>query len=63
MLKLYICPECKAFRYVSKSNTMCFKCNTQMLLSNISYSDFIKMNPEYRQQHIEQFLNLKHNFS
>lgn len=63
MLKIYICPKCKAFRYVSKNNTMCFKCNTQMLLSDISYSDFIQLTPENRQQCIEQFINLKRTFS
>lgn len=56
MLKLYICPKCKTFRYVSKSNTTCFKCNTQMLLSTISYSNFIEMNPEERNMCIDKTL-------
>lgn len=54
MLKLYICPKCKTFRYVSKSNTTCFKCDTQMLLSKIPYSEFIKLNPEARSSCIEK---------
>ena len=59
MLKLYVCPKCKTIRYVSRKNITCFKCNTQMLLSNVSYSDFIAMSPEARLQCIKHTLQQK----
>lgn len=54
MLKLYICPKCKAFRYVSKNNTTCYKCNTKMILSTVSYSQFIQMDAEDRKKCLKQ---------
>lgn len=57
MLKLYVCPKCKSFRYVSKKNITCFKCNTEMILSTVPYSEFIRMSPDTRQSCIEQTLH------
>lgn len=54
MLKLYICPKCNTFRYVSKKNTTCYKCNTKMILSNVSYSQFIQMDAEDRDKCLTQ---------
>lgn len=39
MLKVYICPKCGAVRYVSKFKTQCFKCNINMVLSNVAYEN------------------------
>lgn len=54
MLKLYICSKCKAFRYVSKKNITCYKCNRKMTLAKIPYSQFIQLNEKARQACIEQ---------
>lgn len=56
MLKLYICPSCKLTRYVSLDNTTCYRCNVDMLISNKSYIDFIKLDLNERRKHIEDFL-------
>lgn len=53
MLKLYICPKCKGVRFVSKDNTICYKCNIQMIKSSTSYSEFISMHPHQRRICIE----------
>jgi len=41
MLKVYICPKCKAVRYVSKYKTQCYKCNVEMILASIPYEEYI----------------------
>jgi len=48
MLKLYICPQCKCFRYVSKDNITCYRCNEKMIKSPITYNEFISMNIDER---------------
>lgn len=50
MLKLYICPKCNSFRYVSKDNITCYKCNEEMVESLVSYNDFIAMSIEERKR-------------
>ncbi len=48
MLKVYVCPKCKAVRYVSKFKTECFKCNINMSLSSISYEEYIRLEEQER---------------
>lgn len=54
MLKVYICPKCKAVRYVSKFKTQCYKCNVEMVLSKISYEEYIGLDTADRRQVIEK---------
>lgn len=54
MLKVYICPKCKAVRYVSKFKTQCYKCNVEMILSSIPYEDYISLDTNGRNSIIEK---------
>lgn len=56
MLKVYICPKCKAVRYVSKYKTQCYKCNVEMVLSPISYEEYITFDANDRNAIIEKSL-------
>lgn len=54
MLKVYICPKCKAVRYVSKFKTYCYKCNVDMVLSTTPYEEYILLDLEDRNQIIKK---------
>ncbi|MEG1459161.1 MAG: hypothetical protein RR056_02995 [Acetivibrio sp.] len=56
MLKVYICPLCKAVRYVSKFKTQCYKCDVEMVLSTTSYEDYINLAQAGRNLVIEKSL-------
>lgn len=56
MLKVYICPVCQSVRYVSKENTMCHKCDCDMVLCETDYADFIHFNAIQRIACIDQTL-------
>ncbi|MDK2808356.1 MAG: hypothetical protein PWP24_1091 [Clostridiales bacterium] len=58
MLKVYICPTCKAVRYVSKYKTHCYKCNQEMSLASIPYEEYITLDPTERHRIIEKTVAL-----
>lgn len=60
MLKVYICPKCKAVRYVSKFKTHCYKCNVDMVLSTTPYEEYIMLDLDGRNQIIKK-VSLNHN--
>lgn len=57
MLKVYICPKCGAVRYVSKFKTQCFKCNINMVLSNVAYENYIELNITERSHIIKKVIS------
>ncbi|MFA9463393.1 MAG: DNA-directed RNA polymerase subunit M [Velocimicrobium sp.] len=57
MLKVYICPKCKAVRYVSKYKTHCYKCNVEMVLSTIPYEEYITLDTTNRNLLIEKLVS------
>lgn len=54
MLKVYVCPKCKAVRFVSKYKTICFKCNVEMKLSSTPYESYIDLDLGERKRIIEK---------
>ncbi len=58
MLKIYICPTCYNFRMVSrKPDAICFHCGTDLILTDIDYTDYINMTEEKRNAYKESFMN------
>lgn len=58
MLKVYICPKCKAVRYVSKFRTYCYKCDMDMVQCIRSYEDYINLDSSDRDTIIEESISV-----
>lgn len=48
MLKVYICPKCGRYRFVTSRNYTCYKCNCDMTLTGIHYENYIEYSEEKR---------------
>lgn len=50
MLKVYICPKCGRYRFVTSHNYTCYKCNCDMTLTGINYENYIEFSEEKRNE-------------
>ncbi len=50
MLKVYICPVCGAYRFVTSYNYTCYKCGCNMSLADIEYKHYIELSSDERQE-------------
>ena len=50
MLKVYICPKCGRYRFVTSHNYTCYKCNCDMTLTGIHYENYIEFSEEKRNE-------------
>ena len=41
MLKVYICPICGSYRFVTSYNYTCYKCGCNMSLADIEYKNYM----------------------
>ncbi len=58
MLKIYICTQCGTIRIVSNNhNSYCVLCNTPMLLTSVSYEDYVRLDLEQRAAFIKDYLD------
>lgn len=48
MLKVYICPHCGRYRFVTSINYTCYQCKCQMSLADIEYEDYIQLGSDER---------------
>ena len=49
MLKVYICPVCGNYRFVTSYNYTCYKCHCAMTLADIEYKKYIDLDSDERQ--------------
>ena len=48
MLKVYICPDCGSYRFVTDNNFTCYKCERHMTLMDIEYANYIELDNDER---------------
>lgn len=48
MLKVYICPKCGSYRFVTNNNYICYKCQRHMTLADIEYANYIELDSKER---------------
>ena len=48
MLKVYICPKCGSYRFVTNNNYTCYKCQLNMTLADIEYANYIDLDNNER---------------
>ena len=48
MLKVYICPHCGIYRFVTSYNYTCYKCDCRMTLTDVEYQHYIELDEEAR---------------
>ena len=49
MLKVYICPICGSYRFVTSYNYTCYKCHCAMTLTDVEYKKYIDLDSDERQ--------------
>lgn len=59
MLKVYICPLCGSYRFVTSTNYTCYRCSKNMTLADVEYKNYIEMNDEERQIMINKYTELR----
>ena len=55
MLKVYICPKCGRYRFVTSQNYTCYKCNCDMALANVDYESYIGLDQEKRTELTQKY--------
>ena len=59
MLKVYICPLCGSYRFVTSTNYTCYRCEKSMTLADVEYKNYIEMDDEERQITINKYTELR----